>query len=138
MQISTKSERGKLSGVVVLPLIATIMGITACASAPQLPTAEIERAEAAINRAEEARVADYASSDLRAAREKLVKARDHMQDAATKKDKDAALRGRLMAEQAISDAELATAKAQEQRAKEVNKEIQGTIDVLQQEIRHGQ
>ncbi len=138
MQISIKSERGKLSRFFLVPVVAMVMGISACASAPQLPTTEIERAEAAINRAEEARVADYASSDLRAAREKLVRARNHMQEAALKKDKDSALRARLMAEQAISDAELATAKAQEQRAKEVNKEIQGTIDVLQQEIRQAQ
>lgn len=138
MHISTKNERGKLPGIFLVPAIAMVLGISACASAPQLPTAEIERAEAAINRAEEARVADYASTDLRAAREKLVKARDLMQEAATEKDRDAAVRARMMAEQSMSDAELATAKAQEQRAKEVNKEMQGTIDMLQQEIQRDQ
>ena len=130
MHISTKKERGKLPGFFLVPAVAMILGISACASAPQLPTAEIERAEAAINRAEEARVADYASTNLRAAREKLVKARNLMQEAA--------MRARMMAEQSISDAELATAKAQEERAKEVNKEMQGTIDMLQQEIQRDQ
>ena len=138
MHISTKNERGQLPGFFLVPVVAMVLGISACASAPQLPTAEIERAESAINRAEEARVADYASADLRAAREKLVKARNLMQEAATEKDRDAAVRARMMAEQSISDAELATAKAQEQRAKEVNKEMQGTIDMLQQEIQRDQ
>lgn len=135
MYISTKTERGKLSRFFLVPAIAAVLGVSACASAPQLPTTEVENAEAAIARAEEARVADYASTNLRAAREKLVEARNLMQKAIQEKDKEAALHAQMMAEQAKSDAELATAKAQEERAKEVNKEMQDTIDTLQQEIR---
>lgn len=134
----TINKGGKLPGFFIVPAVVMILGISACASAPQLPTAEVERAEAAINRAEEARVADYASADLRAAREKLVSARNLMQEATQKKSQDAAIRARMMAEQSVSDAELATAKAQEQRAKKVNKEMEGTIDLLDQEIQRAQ
>jgi hypothetical protein len=138
MHISMKNERGKSSRILLLPALVAVLGLSACASAPQLPTNEIERAESAINRAEEARVADYASTDLRAAREKLANARNLMQQAVQEKDQDAATRARWLAEQSISDAELATAKAQEQRAKQVNKEMQNTIDMMQQEIQRDQ
>lgn len=127
-----------LRKLLLIPVAALVLGMSACASAPKLPTAEINRAEAAINRAEEARVADYASADLRAAREKLVDARELMQKAIEDKDQRAAIRAGWLAEESISDAELATAKAQEERAKEVNRKMEGTIDVLQQEIQRDQ
>lgn len=123
-----------LQKLLLIPVATVVLGLSACASAPKLPTAEIKRAEAAINVAEEARVADYASAELRLAREKLVGARELVQKAAQDKDQKAAVRAAWLAEEAVSDAELATAKAQQERAKEVNQKLETTIDVLQQEI----
>lgn len=114
----------------VLLAIGTCMFLGACASTPQPPNDAIRQAEDAINRAEEARVADYASVNLRTAREKLVQARDLSQAAVSNKDEKAALKARRLAEQSRSDAELATIKAQEARAKSVNDEIQRNIDAL--------
>lgn len=114
----------------IFAAMAAALTLTACASAPQLPNEEIRFAEDAINRAEEARVADYASADLRAAREKLTRARDLSNQAASNKNAEAATSARRLAEQAKSDAELAVARAQEARAKEANKEIKRNIDAL--------
>jgi hypothetical protein len=119
--------------VLMMSTAMFFLAVAGCASVPPLPTDQIARAEAAINRAEEARVADYASVELRAAREKLSAARDMMLKATAEKDKNAAVRAAWLAEQSISDAELATAKAQYKRAQEVNKELEGTVDMLQQE-----
>ena len=131
MKTQQKENFRKLLFASVATLFIAVAG---CASVPPLPTDQIARAEAAINRAEEARVADYASAELRAAREKLTAARDMIQKATADKDKDAALRAAWLAEESISDAELATAKAQHKRAQEVNRELEGTVDMLQQEL----
>lgn len=138
MTISKKIERNGSRKFLLLPAIGLIAMMSACASAPKLPNDQVGRAEAAINRAEEARVADYASAELRAAREKLAAAREMMQKAASEKDERAATRAGWLAEESISDAELATAKAQEARAKAVNQEMEGTIDLLQDELQRGQ
>lgn len=114
-------------------MLLTLAGgllLTACASTPQPPTDAIRQAEDAINRAEEARVADYSSVELRTAREKVVKARELSQQAVLKKDEDAAKQARRLAEESKSDAELATARAQEKKAKAVNDEIKRNIDAL--------
>lgn len=120
--------------ILVTSTALIFVAVAGCASVPPLPTDQISRAEAAIDRAEEARVADYASAELRAAREKLTAAREMMQKATADKDKEAALRAAWLAEESISDAELATAKAQHKRAQEVNKELEGTVDMLRQEL----
>ena len=83
--------------------------LAACASTPP-PTDELARAESAIKRAEEARVADYASPELKSAREKLAAARD----AVIREDMTSAAR---LAEQSRIDAETATAKTEAAKAK---------------------
>ena len=108
--------------------------LSACASAPEVPTDAIRQAEDAISRAEEARVANYNSDALRQAREKVVQARELSVKATHKRDPDAALQARRLAEQATSDAELATAQAREKKAKEINKGINKNIDALGHEI----
>ena len=126
------ASRAVIRRAAIIFSVASMLGLAACASAPQLPNDKIAQAESAINRAEEARVADYASEDLRAARNKLVEARNLMQKAAVDKDEKAAKKAGWLAEESISDAEVATAKAQEARAKEVNQQMEKAIDSLQQ------
>ena len=128
-----RQSKESLQKILMMSAAMSFVALAGCASAPPLPTDQVARAEAAINRAEEARVADYASAELRTAREKLSAARDMMLKATAEKDKNAAVRAAWLAEQSISDAELATAKAQYKRAQQVNKELEGTVNMLQQE-----
>lgn len=107
-------------------LAAAVLLLSACASTPPAPTDDIQAAESAIGRAEEARVADYASVELSQARDKLVASRA----AAEKEDMG---RARQLAREAKLDAELATAKAEAARAKGVNAEMQKNIETLRQE-----
>lgn len=130
-QVSNQRSGGARNNRASLLLaISTCFFLGACATTPEPPNDAIRLAEDAINRAEEARVADYASVNLRSAREKIVEARDLSQRAVTNRDEKAAVKARRLAEQSRSDAELATVKAQEARAKSVNEEIQRNIDAL--------
>ena len=67
-----KFEKDKGFAGQMLPLAAATMGLlllTGCASTPQPPTQALQAAEMAITTAEQARVADYASPELGAARQ---------------------------------------------------------------------
>lgn len=131
-QVSNQRPGGaRRTGAFLLFVITSCLLMVACATTPQPPNDAIRMAEDAINRAEEARVADYASVELRSAREKLNESRSLSQAAVMNKDEKAAIKARRLAEQSRSDAELATIKAQEARARSVNEEIQRNIDALE-------
>ena len=104
---------------------ASVLALAACASIPP-PTDQLTRAENAIKRADEARVADYASPELTSAREKLTAARE----AVTREDM--ALAGRL-ADQARLDAEVATAKTEAAKAKSNIDEMKKANTAIKQE-----
>ncbi|MDP3846793.1 MAG: DUF4398 domain-containing protein [Pseudomonas sp.] len=106
---------------------AAVLLLAACAAAPQPPTAELQAAEQAIASAEQARVADYASPELTAARDKLTAANSAVQI----KEMDM---GRRLAEQSLVDAELALAVSQATKAKLVNDDMQKSTNSLQQEM----
>lgn len=103
----------------------SLLALAACASTPP-PTDELARAESAIKRAEEARVADYASPELKTAREKLAAARD----AANRSEMVLAAR---LAEQSRLDAEVATAKSDAAKAKSNIEEMKKANEAIQQE-----
>ncbi len=131
MQSSFITNRSRNRTTPLLVVIAACLFMSACASKPEPPNEALRLAESAIQRAEEARVADYASLELRNAREKLTEAQLLSQRAVNNRNKDDVIRARRLAEQAQSDAELATAKAQEARAKAVNEEIERNIKTLE-------
>jgi hypothetical protein len=110
-------------------LIATLglLVLGACASAPVAPTESLNAAARAITTAEQARVADYASLELSQAREKLAAARTAVQ----KEEMELAKR---LADEALVDAELATAKAGEIKAKTVNTDMKQSTETLKQEM----
>lgn len=118
--------------LMLLPVL--ILGVAGCASTPKVPTASFAAADTAIKQAEEARVADYASAELRAAREKIAAARVLAEKAKNDKDEKSMKEAGRLAEAARSDAELATATAQKVRAETVNKEMQQNNETLQQEL----
>ncbi len=111
------------------PLMASLLAVAmaSCASTPEPPTEALQAAQLAIESAEQARVADYAASELGAAREALAEARVAVQD-------EEMVRARRLAERSRASAELATARASEARNREINGELQKTIDALEQEL----
>ena len=114
------------AGLISAVLLSGAM-LSSCASKPVPPTQALQAAALAIETAEQARVAEYASPELAEAREKLTLARV----AVEKEDMVAAQR---LAEQSRVDAELAVAKANAQKAKAVNDEMQKGISTLKQEM----
>jgi hypothetical protein len=106
---------------------ALALAITACASAPLPPTRELQAAQTAIDSAEQARVADYASVELGQARDKLAAAKAAVQQ--TDMDK-----ARRLAEQSQVDAQLALARAQAVKANQVNEEMLKSTNSLKEEM----
>lgn len=107
--------------------LAGSLALASCMSKPVAPTHELQSAEQAIIQAEQARVADFASPELREAREKLTAAQ-----AAVRKD-EMTLAKRL-AEESKLDADLALAKAQVAKAQVVNDEMKQGTRSLKQEM----
>lgn len=107
--------------------LAGLLILGGCASAPEPPTAELQAAEQAISSAERARVTDYASVELSEARDKLSAARRAVQDKEM-------VQAQHLAQQARLDAELASARAEVAKAREVNEQMQKGIDTLKMEM----
>lgn len=119
------STRPLMTGLAKAMAAASLLALAACASTPP-PTDALTGAENAIKRAEEARVADYASPELKSAREKLTAARD----AVTRDDMQLAER---LAGQARLDAEVATAKAEAAKAQANIEEMKKANAAIEQE-----
>jgi len=107
--------------------MAGVITLTACSSGPQPPNEALQAADQAIESAEQARVADYASPELGAAREKLNQARLAVQ----REDMELAER---LAVQSRADAELATARAQVNKSSVVNDEMKKSTKAIKQEM----
>jgi type IV pilus biogenesis protein CpaD/CtpE len=101
--------------------------LAGCASAPLATTDTMLRAERTIARAEQARVGQYAATELGEARQKLQASRS----ALLLRDEVNAQR---YAEQATLDAELALARAELAQANSVNEEMKNSLGILQQEM----
>lgn len=115
---SPRSAFLRLAGV-----LASVLVLGACASAPQAPNRSLQAAEQAIATAEQARVADYASLELSQAREKLAAARVAVQ-------REEMVVAQRLADEALVEAQLATAKAGEIKAKKVNDDMQESTRTL--------
>jgi outer membrane PBP1 activator LpoA protein len=129
MYLTVKNSKTKTcagSAFFVASALAGVMALTACSSTPP-PTEALQAAEQAIETAEQARVADYASPELGEAREKLTAARIAVQE----EEMEQAQR---LAEQSRADAELALAKAQAAKANVVNDEMKKSTGTIKQEM----
>lgn len=125
-------ERPGVRGIRASPAFACValvgaLAFGACASAPQPPARAMQAAESAIATAEQARVADYASAELTLARQKLTGARQAVRN-------EEMLKAEYLAEESRVHAELASARAEEIKARAVNEEMQRSIDTLKQEM----
>lgn len=112
-----------------LLLASVAVTLAACASAPKAPSAEIQAAELAINNADRAQVIRYTSVELNTARNELAAAKAAVVAKNMVQAKQLATQAQLSAELAIAQAELVKAQA-------VNKDMQQSIQALQQEIQH--
>lgn len=111
-------------------LAAALIGLltlAACASAPVAPTQSLQAAKDAITTAEQARVADYASLELSQARDKLA-------SALVAVEQEEMVVAKRLADESLLDAQLATARAGELKAKKVNEDMKEGTKVLKQEM----
>lgn len=125
--LSTSPRSGPRSLRLPVALLASALLASACASAPLPPTDALQAAELAIRNAEQARVADYASPELGQARSQLSAAQAAVQQ-------EHMLEGQRLAELSRLSADLATAKAEQVKARQVNEELQKGTDSLRQEM----
>ena len=114
-----------VSHVVGSAVIVLVM--SACAAAPMAPNEELRAARTAIESAEQARVADYASPELGEARDKLSAANAAVQ----LEDMTVA---RRLAEESQADAQLALARSQATKARLVNEEMLHSTSSLKEEM----
>lgn len=110
-----------------LALFAAGLLLGGCASAPPSPDDEIASAELAIREAEQARGQQYAPLQMRIAREKLAQAKASAEAERNEK-------ARRLAEDAAVEAQLASAKANQERAARNRSEAQKTVDALREEL----
>lgn len=121
----------KMSAAAVCCAALLLLSLASCSSAPKVPTATMDRAERTISKAEQARVAQFAPSELSAARLKMQESRTAFIN------KDVELADRLALE-ATLDADLATARADLVQANTVNDEMKNSLGILQQEMQRKQ
>jgi len=106
-------------------LVCGVIGVNGC-SAARPPEAAVGQAELAVKQAAESKAPLYAPSEFRIAQEKSLGA----QRAMTAEDYDHA---RRLAEQAITDAQLAQARAGAAEAQKNTEEVRKTMNALQSE-----
>lgn len=108
-------------------LIITFLLLTGCASVPEAPHSALEEAQVAITNAQRADASRYANPDLTDARDKLAQAN------AAVTAEDMILADRLAKQSRIA-AELALARTETTKAKDVNEELIKGIDALNDEM----
>lgn len=111
--------------------LAALLALPACVSTPPPPNEAIQAAELAIVNAEQSRVAEFGSTELKDAREKLAQAKTAVAD----KKMTTAMR---LAEQSRVDADLATARSNEAKARAVNDDMRKSSEMLKQEMQRNQ
>lgn len=107
--------------------MAATLALGACASAPPAPERELQAADQAIRSAEQVRASTFASLELREARDKLTAARAAVQQEKMNQAK-------RLAEESRVNAELASARTAELKAKAVNDEMKKSTDTLEDEM----
>ena len=101
--------------------------LSACASAPLPPQAELDAAQSAISVAETANAGRFAAAELSEARDKLSRANS----AASNKQMLAAKR---LAEESRLAAELAAARTETAKALAINTELSKGVEALSEEM----
>lgn len=108
-------------------LLLAALSLTGCGTKAQPPDAQIALATSAISQAESVGAYESSPVELKAARDKLVQAKQALQ-------REENLTARRLAEQAMADANLAQAKARTAKSRKAVEEIQASIRTLQEEV----
>lgn len=111
----------------VILLVAPLF-LVACASAPEPPAESLNAAKDAIASAEQAEARQYAGAELEEANRHLTAA----EEAAEAEDMTEADR---LAKQARIAAELAIARTEAAKAEEINREMERSVEALEEEMR---
>lgn len=107
-------------------LLGSVALVAGCASTPPAPTAEMTRANAAIEQAERAGAAEFANEALSASHKKMELA----QVAVVKHDNAGAAR---LVEESYAQAHLAQLTAQSAKSAKASADVDKSIDTLQRE-----
>lgn len=107
--------------------LAAVLALSACASTPPAPTAQIAAAQLAIANAEQAGAGTHSAGELAEARAKLASANTAVQA-------EKMLAAAQFAEQSQVEAQLATARATSLKAQAVNQEMQRSTGALVDEM----
>ena len=129
--MKSRLQTRRASSLRVSAGLAGALLITACASTPPAPTAELAAAQSAISAAEQVDAGRHASVELDEARTKLTSANTAVQE----ERMDAAAQ---LAVQSQVAAELATAKTAQHKAKAVNEDMQRSSGVLVDEMQRSE
>ena len=127
MKPTSPSRRPLCATLVTSAVLGAALLFAACASTPPEPTLAMHAAEQAIAVADTSRVADTSSPELAEARTKLDSARvalSHRQ----------MIEADQLAKESRADAELASARFAQARARVVNDEIEHSTQTLAQEM----
>jgi flagellar biosynthesis component FlhA len=108
-----------------------VMALTACAGAPERPTAEFSRAQTMIQTAEQQGAQEFAGVELERARGKLRQAETEANEGDTEQSE-------RLAQQAAIDAELAAAKSAAAKARKAADELERSLETLRNEAARGQ
>ncbi len=111
----------------VVLLLATVWSTAALAADKDDARVAIAQAQAAVQAAENADATTAANTEMRAAQDNLTAARG----ASDRRNWDAAV---LNAQKAVADANLASARARQQRATQATSEIEASIESMRQQI----
>jgi len=106
-------------------LVGGVLGVAGC-SAARPPEADVAQAELAVRQAAESKAPVYAPSEFRVAQEKTLGAQRAM-------SAEEYTLARRLAEQAVTDAQLAQARAGAADAQKNTEEVRKTMNALQSE-----
>lgn len=126
MNATSQARQGSRLGMAV-GLAGVLMLAAACASTPPAPTASLQAAQRAISTAERADAGRYASEELSEARTRLASA-----DTAVKEQR--MTMAEQFAEESRVEAELASAKTANVKAKAVNDDMKRSNGTLIDEL----
>jgi len=132
MKIKPVPDRKISNSVAGKVLIALCMlASVGCASVSRAPSDAFQAADIAITNADKEQASDFAANELISARSKIAAAKAAVERNPREAD---IVRARRLAEQALSDAEFASARARDGRAQAVNAELQKNNDTLREEL----
>lgn len=125
--MNTSSDTRRGAGLRAAAALAGVLLVSACATAPPAPTAQLQAAQLAITNAERTDASRHAAAELGEARAKLVSANTAVRE-------ERMIAAAQLAEQSRVEAELALARTAAAKAAAVNDEMKRSTGTLIDEM----